>query len=85
MNATTTPTPPPLGVGMACDLRADGWSMTRAPIIARTVIAETPGQEGREQQMAEQGGGGHAACLDRSARPGYRATWPNGARPRESH
>ena len=55
------PTPPPLGVGRSCALRASGVSMTRAAIIMRTVAADSSISKRGEAKVAEEGGKGHSA------------------------
>ena len=61
-NATTMPTPPPLGVGRSCALRASGVSITRIAIMARTTTADSTAIPA-ERQMAQHRVGGHPRRL----------------------
>ncbi len=61
--ASTGPTPPPLGVGRVCALRASGWSRMGRAIIARTASAETRASTGASSSV----GRSVSACMGRRA------------------
>ena len=73
-NATTTPTPPPLGVAWVCTLRGSGRSSTRAAIIARTTAADSSASPIGEGQVAQQGGKSHAGS-SRTEEPDNSDQW----------